>query len=209
MKIPHLDHVSLVGDRAYFENLGFRVAPTLDSGQHGRIFLDRTYLEVTPWEDGRRGLGARGWFLRPSDPFKAAEAIRASGLKVKGPSQYEGDDGRWLDVLISAASPAALPIITKRSDRPEEWWPPALADPHPNGASRISTLRLRLRSPGSLLRVLESLGVPRSSPTTFRLAGGVSVVVEHSPDRPEGIVAIAIDRSNGESLALTLSPFAR
>jgi hypothetical protein len=208
MKIPHLDHVSLVGDRAAFEELGFRVTPTSDAGQHGRIFLDRTYLEVTPRDRGRAGLGAAGWFLRPSDPFEAAEAMRAAGLTIEGPSRFQGDDGSWLDLLILGASPAALPMVTKRSDQPEEAWPPALVDPHPNGAVRVSALHLRLQYPSSLLRVFEVLEVPRSNEGAFLLGGSERVVVETSADGPEGIVAVIIERSGGASLSLTLSPIA-
>ncbi len=133
--------------------------------------------------------------------------MRASGLKIEGPTTYRGDDGSWLDVRVLGASPA-IPMITKRRDKSEEAWPPALVDSHPNGAVRVSALHLRLNSPGTLLRVFDALDLPPANRTTFLLAGSVKVVVEASADGPEGIVEMIIERTGGESLSLTLSPVA-
>jgi hypothetical protein len=203
---PRLDHVSLVAERVTLEGLGFRVTPTPGAEDHARVFLDRTYLELTPPRDAVE-VRARAWFLRRSDLGQAADSLRAAGFRVAGPSRYRGRDGEWLDVSASESEEAALPTLSKRLDRPEESWPPSLADPHPNGVTRLAALHLRARDPSRLLLLLASLDVPSPAPAALELAGGERLVVEPSSSGPEGISALVFERANDpEPLVLDTTP---
>src|ERR1035441_6890509 len=202
----HLDHISLVAERRTFEGLGFRVTPTGGSMTHARIFLDQTYFELRP--PGRRQLevGSRGWFLRPADPGEAADTLRAAGLAAEGPSHYQGEDGRWLDISLSAASASVLPILTKRVDRPDGEWPPPLVDRHPNGATRIAELHLQAQDPAPLLNLFEALGVPSVGPDTYELAGRAQVVLRATDSGANGVVAVVLERPGAEQLRLEAEP---
>jgi hypothetical protein len=144
---PRLDHVSLVGIRADLEQHGFRVTWTTDSGDHGRVFLDGTYLELVPPNRAGGPLGARGWFLRPDDPQWTADHLRAVGILVEGPTAYLGADGTWLDIEVAEPADPALPLLTRRTDLADSAWPPRSVDAHPNGARRLTGLRVQTRDP--------------------------------------------------------------
>jgi hypothetical protein len=204
--IPHLDHVSLAGERAAFEESGFRVTDTDGVSPHGRVFFDRTYLEVTPPAVGESGLRSRGWFLRPRDAAATARILRAAGLTVKGPEPYRAEDGNWLDVTISDPITTALPIFTRRIGAPECDWPPRLDEPHPNGAHRLAALHLRLRDPTPLVSLFEILGIPSAEPGAFSFPGAERIVIETSAGGPDGIVTVVVDRAEGGSLALGVEP---
>jgi hypothetical protein len=205
--LPHLDHVSLVGERAAFEEWGFRVTDTVGVANHGRVFFDRTYLEVTPPASGESELGSRGWFLRPCNVTATADVLRAAGLAVEGPEPYRGEDGNWLDVMISNPITTALPILTRRIDMPEGAWPPRLGEPHPNGGHRLAALHLRLRDPTPLVNLFKFLGIPSSEPGAFVFPGDERIVIETSAEGPDGIVAVVVDRAKGGPLELTVEPF--
>lgn len=56
---PVIDHVSVTSSLDALDELGFSLTPTKGSGgRHGRVMLDRTYLEVT-LERGLLGLRPR------------------------------------------------------------------------------------------------------------------------------------------------------
>jgi hypothetical protein len=204
--LPYLDHVSLVAERAAFEEAGFRVADTEGVTHHSRVFFDRTYLEVTPPVAGERGLGSRGWFLRLADAAVTADLLRTAGLSVEGPDRYRGEDGVWLDLTISGPSMTALPTLTRRIDVPEAAWPPAIDEPHPNGALRLAALHLRLRDPAPLVNLLEVLGIPAEKSSPFVFPGEKRLLIETGAEGPDGIVAIAIDRPGRGTLELVMEP---
>lgn len=153
-----LDHTSLVvGDVAQAalfleERLGFRLTLTPQApDSHGRIFLDRTYVEVStgngPATDGTTPLlGAWSMvFLRTADPYSFGERARHLGLRPSGPAVYHGHDGDWLEVELRARVPRSLlPIVLQRITPADVAanWPPPLAEPHPNGAHRLASVCL-------------------------------------------------------------------
>lgn len=204
--MPDLDHISLVAEQRAFAELGFRVTPTGGATEHARVHLDRTYFEVTPPGPRQAGVGSRAWFLRPADPAQAADALRAAGLAACGPSHYRGEDGSWLDVSISAEPESALPILTKRIDIAAGEWPPPLADPHPNGATRIAELHLRVQDPAPLLSLFEALSVPSAKADTFELPGGTRVVVQTADGCASGVVMVVIERAGAGPLELEVEP---
>ena len=57
----------------------FALTPTAGAADHGRVLLDRCYLEVPPWSSSDSSVGL-GWFLRPQDLAAAAEMLRDAGL---------------------------------------------------------------------------------------------------------------------------------
>ena len=201
----HLDHISLVAKQQTFEELGFRVTPTGVTANHARIFLDRTYLEVTPPDQRQVGIRAGGWFLRPADPTEAADTLRAAGLAAEGPSPYRGEDGSWLDVSIPAAT-TALPVLTKRTDEPEDCWPPPQIHDHPNGATTLAAIHLQMQDPAPLLHLFEALGVPSIGSDTFELAGKERVVVQPSAGGTDGIVAAIVKGAGASQLTLETRP---
>jgi Glyoxalase-like domain len=201
--MPHLDHISLVAEQRALKELGFRVTPTSGSGEHARVFLDQTYFEVTPPGPRQSEVGSRAWFIRPADPAEAAGTLRAAGLAANGPSHYEGKDGSWLDVSISGDPASALPILTRRIDMPDGQWPPPLADPHPNGATRIAELHVQAQDPAPLLSLFEALGVPSVKRDAFELAGGTRIVVRAS-DGGSGVVTVVVERADAAELRLDL-----
>ena len=154
-----LDHASLdVSDlseaRPFLENrLGFNVALTPQAPlEHGRIFLDRGYVEVSQASQENDvpskllSLSAwRGHFLRTADPAALISEARARGVELSEPSIYHGRDGDWDDIEILRPDLAGLlPIIVRRltpraiaAD-----WPPKLLQPHPNGAETLQSVYL-------------------------------------------------------------------
>jgi Glyoxalase-like domain len=204
--MPHLDHISLAGRQTTFEELGFRVTPTRGTTDHARILLDRFYFEVTPPRQRQVEIGARGWFLRPADPAQLADTLRGAGLEADGPRPYQAEDGRWLDVSIPERTSPAFPIFTKRTDEPEDAWPPPLIHAHPNGAATLAAIHLQLRDPAPLLHLFEVLGVPSVGPATFELAGKVRVVVQPAAGNTDGIVAAIIERTGASPWRLETKP---
>lgn len=201
-----LDHVSLTGEWSQFESLGFRVTVTNGAPHHGRIFLDRAYLEVTSPRRTHQKLKSRVWFLRPDNPAAAADSLSAAGFEVEGPEPYRGEDGDWLDVVARDPSTTALPILTRRVDRRADEWPPPLEGEHPNGACRLAGLRLRLRDPRTAGRLLQVVGIRENHLGAFLLPGDARVEIEASAEAPEGVVAVIVERRDGSALELAVEP---
>jgi hypothetical protein len=198
-----LDHVSLLAGAAAIEARGFRFTATATAADHGRVFLDRSYLEVTVETNPCPGaLRARGWFLGCADLDGAVTRLRAAGIGVDAPRPYRGPDGTWLDLDLSGRSLVPLATLTRRTDLPAGAWPPALADPHPNGATRLAEVRLRVPDPAPVAAVLTSLGATAEG-RSFRFAAGGRVTIEDEPG-PGAIVAVAIERDRGAPLILDL-----
>ncbi|MBA3834099.1 MAG: VOC family protein [Chthoniobacterales bacterium] len=203
---PFLDHVGLAAAPAQIEKLGFHLTPTSGVAAHARIFFERSYFEVTPpAETGDGLLGAKGWFLRTADPGKAAEVLRGDGISVIGPRRYEGGDGIWLDVTIEHGNPA-LPILTRRLDKPADVWPPPEASNHANDVTRLSAVHLEAKDPAHVAHILETIGARAGRSGTFELGSGSRVVVQESRDGREGLIALELDRSDQPPLTLEVSP---
>ena len=152
-----LDHVSLaVGDferrvPGTMDALGFAVHRTEPRVRHGRVFLDRSYVEVSEDPDSTSpGSRDDAWkltrfFLRHDDPGRLARSLDGRKLPVRGPFEYRGHDGVWLDLAFDLpALDTVLPIVVKRVAPREaaEDWPPALGLPHPNGARDLRAVCL-------------------------------------------------------------------
>jgi catechol 2,3-dioxygenase-like lactoylglutathione lyase family enzyme len=126
-----LDHVSIeVPDFAdaigrLDGKLGLRVTVSPQApGRHGRVYLDRAYLEVAA-HPGNRAWAVTSFFLRFSD----LEGLRAhlGGARLGYRYRvYEGVDGRWQDVELDAAD-VPVPVLV----RPHRAGPggPGLATP--------------------------------------------------------------------------------
>jgi glyoxalase-like protein len=158
--------------------------------RHGRIYLDRTYLEVAAGTAPATGWRVHLWFLR----FDDLEALRAhledAGIEHRI-GEYEGVDGTWDDVQIRAG-PVPLPILVRRTSPPEVAgdWPPTLARPHRCGARTLEAVHVTVGSleaaveayrallgPGHAV-VTESRGPARAD---ARLASGRIVLEEGDP----------------------------
>jgi hypothetical protein len=122
--VLHLDHVSLLvpGDPSEAcAGWGLR-------WEHGRVLLDRRYLEV------RRGdrLAAIGLFLAGDDPH----------APLGPPSLYEGADGTWEDRTLAVPDGSVTVAVVRRLTPPDvaRDWPPPLAEPHPCGATTLDAV---------------------------------------------------------------------
>lgn len=177
MEPPLLDHVSLVADPRRIEAMGFELTPTAGAEDRARVFLDRAYLEVRLDPDSS-GLDAFGWFLRVPDLGEAAGRLRAAGVAVADPARFEGADGSWVDLAPAPVAGAALPTITRRQDLPADSWPPPLARPHPNGATRLAAVDLRTVDPAPLEAMLLALGARRGEDGSYELGAGARVRIE-------------------------------
>lgn len=201
-----LDHVSLIAAPGAIEALGFALTPTRGAVNHGRVRLDRSYLEVVADPGPRVPLRASGWFLRCDELDVAAARLRDAGLQVSDPRSYKGHDGAWLDLELKQTGPqtAALPTLTKRTDLPVGAWPPPLAEPHSNGATRLAEVRLFAPDPEPLASRLAALGatVERVG-ERFVLAESGAVVQSVRPG-PAGIDALVFARPSGEPLVIDL-----
>lgn len=112
-----------------------------DPGRHGRIHLDRTYLEVAA-DPGARSWQCPLFFLRFDDLAKLRNHLASVGIEYKV-GTYQGVDGTWDDVeVLSGGVP--LPILVRRTHPPEVAadWPPALKRPHPGGAATLEQVHL-------------------------------------------------------------------
>lgn len=196
-----LDHVSVaVPDFReavdwFGTRLGLRVTPSAaDPARHGRIFLDRGYLEVSAREPAARW-SLPYFFLRFADPDGLRRHLVASGLSFRFGS-YEGVDGRWDDVPVDAG-PIPLPILVRRTEPPEVAadWPPALGAAHASGARTLAVVQLTVPE---LERAVEAyarlLGLDAARATgggaphaVFELEGGRIVLAGGSPHGISGI----------------------
>jgi len=200
---PHLDHVSITASATQLDTLGFRVTPTPGANSHARVLLDRWYLEVMP----SPSMTGRAWFLRPQDVHLAASALRRAGVLCDAPTPYVSHDGQWLD--LEAPDPGGelgLPIVTRRTDLDEARWPPPLATPHPNGATRLAELHLRVGTPEPLSRALEALGAEREQTGRFILGDGAVVVIDAESTASCGIAKLVLATTRATPLSLAFHP---
>lgn len=153
-----LDHVTLTVED--YESsvpllaggLGFEVTTTGRDARHGRVFLDRGYVELAGTPDpppvpipDDRSWRFSGFFLRSGRLEDHARLLREHGLPVEGPTEYRGQDGVWLDLAFGAPLPEPVSPIFVERITPREVaadWPPALRHPHPNGSRTLKSVYL-------------------------------------------------------------------
>lgn len=143
-----LDHVSIeVSDFATAvsrldEELGLRVTVSpQEPGRHGRVYLDRAYLEVAA-HPGGPAWAVRSFFLRFSDPEGLSAHLEGAGFAYRY-RDYEGVDGRWEDVELDVAD-VPVPILVRRTEPAQvaRDWPPPLGKPHRCGAFTLAAIHL-------------------------------------------------------------------
>ncbi len=115
-----LDHVSIeVPDFAdavgrLDEQLGLQVTVSPQAPErHGRVYLDRAYLEVAA-NLGRRSWAVTSFFVRFSDPVGLRARLGGARLGYRC-QVYEGVDGRWEDVELDVAG-VPVPILVRRTE---------------------------------------------------------------------------------------------
>lgn len=147
-----LDHVSIeVPDfadavRWLGEELGLRVTASPQAPErHGRVYLDRAYLEVAA-HPGSPAWAVRSFFLRFSDPKGLRAHLEGARLGYRD-RVYEGVDGRWEDVELDVAD-VPVPILVRRTEPAQvaRNWPPPLDKPHRCGAVTLAAVHLPVAS---------------------------------------------------------------
>lgn len=120
--------------------LAITVSPE-DPNRHGRLFLNRSYVEVSVQAD------AEDWsvplfFLGFNDPDALRAHLDKIGFQYQW-GEYVGVDGTWDNVEL-AAREVPLPILVRRVSPVEiaADWPPALHQPHRCGAITLATIHL-------------------------------------------------------------------
>jgi hypothetical protein len=178
------------------ERLGFELTATQKAdGEHARIILEQTYLEVRPGPAGTP-MRATGWFLRADEQEALRRRLRQAGFSACAPTPYAGVDGRWVDFELPGPEPIT-PTITRRVD--VAGWPPAAAAPHPNGASRVVALRLKVQDPDALTDLLEASGAQAGADGSVAIG---DVRIEILAGRTDAILAIAVAAARGGDLLL-------
>jgi catechol 2,3-dioxygenase-like lactoylglutathione lyase family enzyme len=147
-----LDHVSIeVPDFAdavdrLDERLGLRVTVSPQAPErHGRILLDRAYLEVAA-HPGSPTWTVGSFFLRFSDLEELRAYLEGARLRYRY-RVYEGVDGRWDDIELDVAD-VPVPILVRRTEPAQvaRNWPPALDQPHRCGAFMLAAVHLPVAS---------------------------------------------------------------
>jgi catechol 2,3-dioxygenase-like lactoylglutathione lyase family enzyme len=208
-----LDHVSIeVPDFAdavgrLDERLGLRVTVSPQApGRHGRVYLDRGYLEVAA-HPGGPAWAATSFFLRFSDP----EGLRAhlEGVRLGYRSRvYEGVDGRWEDVELDVAD-VPVPILVRRTEPAQvaRNWPPPLDRPHRCGAVTLAAVHLPVPSAGEaaefyarLLNVEAPTALSGAGPhrrAVFQLGSATITLVEDGERRAVvlGVASLEMSRA--------------
>lgn len=218
-----LDHASvevqdLLAATEHFDwRLGLRVTVSPAAPErHGRVYLDRTYLELAVGSTGPEWR-ARLYFLRFDDPVALRGHLEAAGLGYRF-GEYEGVDGTWDDVEIHA-DPVPMPILVRRTQPPEaaRSWPPSLAEPHRSGARTLAEVDVGVLSldaaiePYRRLLTLDERPEPSTDPLSGRprielpTASGRIVLLEGGSDEVERLV-LGVDsvEATGDALGKLL-----
>ncbi|HZD68864.1 MAG TPA: VOC family protein [Actinomycetes bacterium] len=204
IQVPHL--AEAVGRLERLLGLEVTVSPQAPE-RHGRIYLDRAYLEVAAnpdvpaWE-------VTHFFLRFSDPTWLRARLDDAGLGYRH-QVYRGVDGRWDDIELDIAD-VPVPILVRRTQPAAvaHNWPPPLDHPHRCGASTLAAVHVPVTSIQQAADVyarLLAVAVPRvfSGPepcqrrTAFDLGSGTIVLSEGDERRAVvlGVASLELSRT--------------
>lgn len=159
-----LDHVSIAVPRfdsalERWRQLGFRVTVTPAAAQrHSRLHLDRTYLEIAqPIDAAPSQWEARLFFFRFEDRDATRARLLERGVATR-PREYRGVDGTWEELELQSPE-LPLPVLVRRTEPVDvaRDWPPALVEPHPNGAVTLEGVALESTRPEELTAVFTAL----------------------------------------------------
>jgi hypothetical protein len=218
-----LDHVSIeVPDFTdaivrLDEELGLRVTVSPRAPQrHGRVHLDRAYLEVAA-HPGRPTWAFSSFFLRFSD----LEALRAhlEGVRLGYRYRvYEGVDGRWEDVELDVDD-VPVPILVRRTEPAQvaRNWPPPLDEPHRCGAFTLAAVHIPVASieaaAGVYARLLNVEAPPALAGTgpgrrrgVFHLGSAAIMLVEDGERRAVVLGVASLDMSRAVLPSVLLRP---
>lgn len=194
--------------------LGVTVSPEAPD-RHGRVYLDRAYLEVAARPDAQTW-DVTSYFLRYSDPHDLRSHLDRAGLEYRH-QVYEGVDGRWDDIELDVAE-VPVPILVRRTEPAEvaRNWPPPLHHPHRCGASTLAAVHLPVASIEAAVDVYARLlGVEAPPPLSgaapgrryavFHLGSGTIVLVEGG-ERPAIVLGVASLKMSRVALRSVLLP---
>jgi hypothetical protein len=189
-----LDHVSIavpalpLAIDVLARRYALELVPTVGAAhRHGRIYLDRAYLEVSTGAGSRWEVTA--FFLGFPDLARLRRQLSVADL-VHRHQVYEGVDGRWDDVEVEVAE-VPVPVLVRRTEPAElaRDWPPPLERSHRCGATTLAEVHVpvaSLREAAEVYARLLGVGrwwvaaggpsVPRRA--VFRLGTGRVVLVE-------------------------------
>ena len=180
-ELLYLDHVSLaVGSlpdaiRVLDHQLGLYVTITPeDPSQHGRVFLDRSYVEVAV-QAGNDLWSVPLFFLGFKNPDLLRTHLEDINLDFRW-GQYVGADGTWDDVEIVAGE-VPLPILVRRTSPSKiaTDWPPALTQQHRCGAYKLAAVHLTVRDLVAAREVYTRLLGPGQKLIVLKEGGNVGV----------------------------------
>jgi catechol 2,3-dioxygenase-like lactoylglutathione lyase family enzyme len=217
-----LDHVSIaVPDFAdavgrLDERLGLQVTVSPQAPErHGRVYLDRAYLEVAA-HPGSPAWAATSFFLRFPDPQGLRAHLDAVQLGHRY-RVYEGVDGRWDDVELDVAD-VPVPILVRRTEPPQlaRNWPPPLHMPHRCGAVTLAAVHLPVPSTeeaaevyARLLNVEAPVALSGPGPrrrAVFHLSSATIMLVEGGERRAVVLGVTSLDMSRAVLSAALLPP---
>jgi Glyoxalase-like domain len=191
--VPEARHAAFALDT----DLGLQVtASPTEPHRHGRIHLDRSYLEVS----SREPVDAWGmplFFLRFTDPVALRHHLEATGLEHRFDT-YRGVDGEWDDVEVVAGT-VPLPILVRRTTPPAlaKDWPPPLPAQHRCGARTLEAVHVTVPDLAAAAEAYGRLvgtegtvtrGGDGEAVASVVLAAGRIVLVEGEPAGPSALV---------------------
>ena len=174
--------------------------------RHGRVYLDRSYLEVAAGAEVSLAL----FFLRFGQVEPTLAALEGRGLRALA-TLYEGLDGTWENIEIDAGMATPMPFLVRRITPTEvaEGWPPPLAAPHPCGAEALAAVHLRVPRLGPAVAIYERL---LGSPATALGAGGAEhrvssgrIVLQEAADLTPAIIGLELKVASPEQTERRLS----
>jgi hypothetical protein len=204
-----VDHVSIEVpdlDEAVrrLDALGLRVSVTPEApDRHGRVLLDRAYLEVAAAARADRWI-VSSWFLGFDDLPALRAHLAAAGLPSRH-VPYEGVDGTWDDVEVDADD-VPVPTLVRRTAPADvaRSWPPALGEPHPSGATAISAVHVpvpalepAVAAYARLLGTRPSTVDARRGRVAFTLGDARVVLTERDADLAVVLAVASVERLRG------------
>jgi len=217
-----LDHVAIeVADfadalRRLDEELGLHVTVSPQAPErHGRVLLDRAYLEVAA-HPGNPTWAVSSFFLRFSDLEGLRAHLEGAGFGHRY-RVYEGVDGWWDDVELDVAD-VLLPILVRRTEPAQvaRNWPPPLDKPHRCGALTLDAVHLPVESIEAAADVYARLldveappafygPGPRRRRAAFHL-GSATITLEENGERRAVVLGVASLETSRAVLASVLMP---